>query len=109
MMVDGTKNKQNKIDVKEQLQAIEEQFQTFQILNEQGEVVNESAMPDLSDEELQELMSRMVYTRILRSTFNFIKPTRTIRILCTDCWSRSFTNCFTVCIGKRRFYFTWIP
>ena len=59
------KTKQNKLDVKEQLQAIEEQFQTFQILNEEGEVVNESAMPDLSDEDLQELMRRMVYTRIL--------------------------------------------
>ena len=59
------KTKQNKFDVKEQLQAIEAQFQTFQILNEQGEVVNESAMPNLSDEELQELMRRMVYTRIL--------------------------------------------
>ena len=59
------KTKQNKLDVKEQFQAIEAQFQTFQILNEQGEVVNESAMPNLSDEELQELMRRMVYTRIL--------------------------------------------
>jgi pyruvate dehydrogenase E1 component alpha subunit len=34
-------------------------------LNEEGEVVNEAAMPDLRDEELQELMRRMVYTRIL--------------------------------------------
>ena len=59
------KTKQNKLDVKEQFQAIEAQFQTFQILNEQGDVVNESAMPNLSDEELQELMRRMVYTRIL--------------------------------------------
>ena len=37
----------------------------FQILNEEGEVVNEDAMPELSDEQLQELMRRMVYTRIL--------------------------------------------
>ncbi|WP_106587724.1 pyruvate dehydrogenase (acetyl-transferring) E1 component subunit alpha [Salsuginibacillus halophilus] len=36
----------------------------FQILNENGEVVNKDAMPDLSDEDLQELMYRMVYTRI---------------------------------------------
>jgi pyruvate dehydrogenase E1 component alpha subunit len=59
------KTKQNKTDVKEQLRTIEEQFETFQILNEQGEVVNASAMPDLSDDELKELMRRMVYTRIL--------------------------------------------
>lgn len=49
----------------EQLEVIANQFQMFQILNEQGEVVNESAMPDLNDKRLQELMHRMVYTRIL--------------------------------------------
>ncbi|MCP3030661.1 pyruvate dehydrogenase (acetyl-transferring) E1 component subunit alpha [Halobacillus sp. A1] len=37
----------------------------FQILNEEGKIVNEDAMPDLSDEELKEIMKRMVYTRIL--------------------------------------------
>lgn len=37
----------------------------FQILNEEGEIVNEEAMPDLSDDELKELMRRMVWTRIL--------------------------------------------
>lgn len=41
------------------------QFQTFQILDEEGNIVNEAAMPDLSDEQLTELMRRMVYTRIL--------------------------------------------
>ncbi|MDZ5712898.1 pyruvate dehydrogenase (acetyl-transferring) E1 component subunit alpha [Jeotgalibacillus haloalkalitolerans] len=47
------------------LEQIEEKFEMFQILNEEGKVVNEDAMPELSDEQLQELMSRMVYTRIL--------------------------------------------
>src|SRR5699024_9122092 len=37
----------------------------FQILDENGKIVNEKAMPDLSDEELKELMKRMVYTRVL--------------------------------------------
>ncbi|MEN2766595.1 pyruvate dehydrogenase (acetyl-transferring) E1 component subunit alpha [Ornithinibacillus xuwenensis] len=37
----------------------------FQILNEDGKVVNKDDMPELSDEELKELMKRMVYTRIL--------------------------------------------
>lgn len=59
------KTKQAKINVQDQLKKVEEQFETFQILNEEGEVVNEAAMPDLSDEQLQELMRRMVYTRIL--------------------------------------------
>lgn len=46
------------------LEKVESQFETFQILNEEGELVNEAAMPELSDEQLQELMRRMVYTRI---------------------------------------------
>src|SRR5690625_5171715 len=37
----------------------------IQILNEEGEVVNDELMPELSDEQLQELMKRMVYTRVL--------------------------------------------
>lgn len=47
------------------LHEIEEKFEMFQILNEEGKIVNEAAMPDLTDDELVELMSRMVYTRIL--------------------------------------------
>jgi pyruvate dehydrogenase E1 component alpha subunit len=43
---------------------VENQFEMFQILNEEGKVVNDAAMPELSDEQLQELMHRMVYTRI---------------------------------------------
>lgn len=51
--------------MKRTLEGIEEQFEMLQILNEDGEVVNKEALPDLSDEELKELMHRMVYTRIL--------------------------------------------
>jgi pyruvate dehydrogenase E1 component alpha subunit len=61
----ASKTKKALLDVKSQLEKVEEQFETFQILNENGEVVNEAAMPNLSDEQLQELMRRMVYTRIL--------------------------------------------
>ncbi len=51
--------------LKRTLENVENEFETFQILNEDGEVVNEDAMPELSDDELKELMTRMVYTRIL--------------------------------------------
>lgn len=57
--------KDKQFDPVETLQTIENQFEMFQILNEEGEIVNESADPKLSDDELVELMSRMVYTRIL--------------------------------------------
>ncbi|WP_066059897.1 pyruvate dehydrogenase (acetyl-transferring) E1 component subunit alpha [Robertmurraya korlensis] len=61
----ASKTKNQGFDAMKQLEQISEQFQTIQVLNEEGEVVNEAAMPDLTDEQLQELMSRMVYTRIL--------------------------------------------
>src|SRR5690625_4739778 len=51
--------------MEEVLQSIEDKFETFQILNKDGEIVNEKDMPDLSDDELRELMERMVYTRVL--------------------------------------------
>ncbi|SIS38137.1 pyruvate dehydrogenase (acetyl-transferring) E1 component subunit alpha [Salimicrobium flavidum] len=51
--------------MKRTLENIENQFETFQILNEEGEIVNEDAVPELSDDDLKEIMRRMVYTRIL--------------------------------------------
>jgi pyruvate dehydrogenase E1 component alpha subunit len=51
--------------LKQVLENVESQFEMFQILNEDGKIVNEEDVPDLSDEDLKELMKRMVYTRIL--------------------------------------------
>ncbi len=51
--------------MKHVLESVESMFETFQILNEDGEIVNKDAMPELSDDQLKELMRRMVYTRIL--------------------------------------------
>jgi pyruvate dehydrogenase E1 component alpha subunit len=57
--------KSQQFDPVETLNAIEEKFEMVQVLNEEGKIVNEAADPKLSDEDLQELMHRMVYTRIL--------------------------------------------
>lgn len=51
--------------MKHVLDSVESKFEMFQILDEDGKVVNDKDMPDLSDEDLKELMKRMVYTRIL--------------------------------------------
>jgi len=51
--------------VKHVLAEIENKFEMFQVLNKKGEVVDEENLPDLSDDELKELMRRMVYTRVL--------------------------------------------
>ena len=55
----------NHLDAAGSLHEVESKIEMFQILNENGEVVNEAAMQELSDEQLVELMSRMVYVRIL--------------------------------------------
>lgn len=57
----------NPVDV---LAEIEAKFEMLQVLNEKGEIVNKDMDPKLSDEELVELMTRMVWTRVLdeRST-----------------------------------------
>ncbi len=52
-------------NLKNALENIEKEFEVVQILNEEGEIVNEAEMPDLSDDQLKELMRRMVYTRVL--------------------------------------------
>ncbi|MBA3927843.1 pyruvate dehydrogenase (acetyl-transferring) E1 component subunit alpha [Listeria rustica] len=61
----ASKTKKTVVDVKEQFQAVADQFELVQILNEKGEVVNPDLMPDLTDEQLVELMTRMVWTRVL--------------------------------------------
>lgn len=55
----------NTFDPTGNLRKIESQFEMVQVLNEEGEIVNEALNPNLSDEELVELMRRMVYVRIL--------------------------------------------
>ena len=81
--------------IAKQFDAIHKQFETFQILNAEGEVVNKDAMPDLSDDQLKELMRRMVYIRILdqrsislsrQGRLGFYAPTAV----------GSFSNCITL-------------
>ena len=52
-------------DAEKVLKDTESQFEMIQILDEDGNVVNKDLVPDLSDEQLVELMERMVWTRIL--------------------------------------------
>ncbi|MGX7013192.1 pyruvate dehydrogenase (acetyl-transferring) E1 component subunit alpha [Vagococcus silagei] len=64
------KKKINPLDFDALLQDINADFPTIQVLDEKGKVVNEDLMPDLSDEELVQLMTDMVWSRVLdqRST-----------------------------------------
>ncbi|PTJ92486.1 pyruvate dehydrogenase (acetyl-transferring) E1 component subunit alpha [Staphylococcus simulans] len=56
---------QAQFDAEQVLKDTEAQFKMVQVLDENGKVVNEDLVPDLTDEELVELMERMVWTRVL--------------------------------------------
>src|SRR5699024_3704410 len=53
------------VDYEAILNNYEATFPMVQILDKDGKVVNEDIMPDLSDEELVELMEKMVWSRTL--------------------------------------------
>jgi pyruvate dehydrogenase E1 component alpha subunit len=59
------KKKQTVSELMDQMLQFGDSVGTLQILNEEGEIVNEAAMPELSDDQLKELMKRMVWTRVL--------------------------------------------
>ncbi|MGX7200083.1 pyruvate dehydrogenase (acetyl-transferring) E1 component subunit alpha [Enterococcus nangangensis] len=58
------------VDFAKIVETIHGDFPLYQALDQDGNVVNENLVPDLSDDELVELMSQMVWSRILdqRST-----------------------------------------
>ncbi|BCA85982.1 pyruvate dehydrogenase (acetyl-transferring) E1 component subunit alpha [Enterococcus saigonensis] len=60
----------NVIDFQKILDEINADFPTYQALDKNGKVVNKDLIPDLSDDELVELMTQMVWSRVLdqRST-----------------------------------------
>ena len=62
--------KKTTIDFEALLEKVNADFPTYQVLDKDGNVVNPDLMPELSDDELVELMTRMVWSRVLhqRST-----------------------------------------
>ncbi|WP_086348179.1 pyruvate dehydrogenase (acetyl-transferring) E1 component subunit alpha [Candidatus Enterococcus clewellii] len=63
-------NKQKPIDFNQLMNEVNAEFPTYQALDKDGKVVNKDLIPDLSDEQLVDLMTRMVWSRVLdqRST-----------------------------------------
>jgi len=55
----------NPLDFDKLVESYGELFPMVQILDKDGEVVNDDLIPDLSDEELVELMERMIFSRVL--------------------------------------------
>ena len=57
----------NPLDFDKLVKSYGESFPMVQIIDKEGKVVNEDLIPDLSDEELVELMDRMVFSRVLHT------------------------------------------
>lgn len=57
--------KDKRLDFKSLVDSYSEKFPMVQILDMKGKVVNEDLMPDLDDDQLVELMERMVFSRTL--------------------------------------------
>ncbi len=74
----------------------ESKFEMIQILNEDGNVVNEDLLPELSDEQLVELMERMVWTRILDQRSISLNRQGRLGFMLQQ-QDRSFTISFTIC------------
>ncbi|MDN6161447.1 MAG: pyruvate dehydrogenase (acetyl-transferring) E1 component subunit alpha [Atopostipes sp.] len=55
----------NSLDFDKLVESYGESFPMIQILDKDGKIVNEELVPDLTDEELVELMEQMVFSRIL--------------------------------------------
>ncbi len=55
----------NPLDFDKLVKSYGESFPMVQIIDKDGKVVNEDLIPDLSDDELVELMERMVFSRVL--------------------------------------------
>lgn len=64
------RKKSNALDFNKHLKGLEAHFPMIQIMDETGKIVNEDLMPDLTDDELVELFSNMLWSRALndRST-----------------------------------------
>ena len=58
------------IDFEALLKDVNADFPVYQALDEDGKIINENLVPELTDEELVELMTSMVWSRVLdqRST-----------------------------------------
>ncbi|WP_373472155.1 pyruvate dehydrogenase (acetyl-transferring) E1 component subunit alpha [Carnobacterium alterfunditum] len=58
-------NKKQPVDFEALLSTIDAAFPMVQILDKDGKVVNKDIMPDLSDDQLVEIMEKMIWSRIL--------------------------------------------
>lgn len=60
----------NPLDFEQQLNDLDAMFPFFQVMDETGKIINEALVPDLTDEQLVELFSDMLWSRALndRST-----------------------------------------
>ena len=69
-------------------------FEMVQVLDAEGKVVNPDLVPDLSDDELVQLMTDMVWSRILHERSTALNRQGRLGVLRSNSWTRSFTISF---------------
>ena len=100
---------QAQFDAVKVLNDTQSKFEMVQILDVDGNVVNEDLVPDLTDEQLVELMERMVWTRILDQRSISLNRQGRLGFYAPTIWTRSFSISFTICFRKRGLHLTWLP
>lgn len=69
------------------LDEVNADFPVYQALDQDGNVVNKDLVPDLSDDELVELMTHMVWSRVLDQRSTALNRQGRLGF-CTNCWTR---------------------
>ncbi len=80
-----------------------EPVEMLKVLSAEGKIVNEDMDPKLSDDQLREIMRRMVFTRAWdKRAVN--TASRTAWLLCSGIGTGSVDDCSAICLDKGRFY-----
>ena len=88
---------------------VDADFPTFQILDQDGKIVNEDLVPDLSDEELVELMTRMVWSRVLDQRSTALNRQGRLGFFAPTAGQEAKPIGKSICNGKRRLLTTRLP
>ena len=100
---------QAQFDAVKVLNDTQSKFEMVQILDVDGNVVNEDLVPDLTDEQLVELMERMVWTRILDQRSISLNRQGRLGFYAPTAGQEGFSISFTICFRKRGLHLTWLP
>ena len=92
------KKQKDTLDFQAILEQVNADFPTYQALDKDGKIVNPDLVPDLSDDELVELMTRMVWSRVLDQRSTALNRQGRLGFFRANSWSRSKSISKPFCI-----------